>query len=183
MTVSGDSLRVILASTDIAFREAVQKTCYQSAATERRVVYHAVKHIGLTRKANAHIRLFENNTRSCCSVAYERFTVPALQQQVNVGNVVAVSSAEIAEHSGFIGYHQQGFVLFKQTYQRFGRYIINRNPAEVTLRDIAQVGLKFCYLLGSHIFLLFKSFQLAFRLRSEDILLAILVPVMSELLS
>ena len=49
-------------------------------------------------------------------------------------------------------------------------------PAEVALRDIAQVGLKFCYLLGGHIIFLFKSEhfafqQLSFSLRLENVLL------------
>ena len=53
-------------------------------------------------------------------------------------------------------------------------------------RDIAQFCLQFCYLLSGNVLLLFKSFQLAlqqlaFRLRSEDILLVVFVPVVSEL--
>ena len=55
----GDCLRIILASTDIAHGETVQKTCDKTAAPESRIIYHAIKDIWLTGKADTHVRLFE----------------------------------------------------------------------------------------------------------------------------
>lgn len=72
----GDCLRIILASTDIAHGETVQKTCDKTAAPESRIIYHAIKDIWLTGKADTHVRLFENNALSCGSVADIRFPVP-----------------------------------------------------------------------------------------------------------
>ena len=95
----GNSLCIVLTMTDIAYGETIQKTCYQSAATKHRIIYHAIEHIGLTRKTDAHVRLFQHYTRPGHSVADIRFTVPRFQQEIKVRDIVAVSPAEITEHS------------------------------------------------------------------------------------
>ena len=112
-----NSLCIVLTMTDIAYGETIQKPRYQSAATEHRIVYHTVEHIGLTRKADAHVGLFENNARPGRSVADIRFTISRFQEQIKVRDIIAVTSAEIAEHTGFIGYHKQSAVFFKQIHK------------------------------------------------------------------
>lgn len=175
----GNSLCIVLTMTDIAYGETIQKTCYQSAATEHRIVYHAIKHIWLTRKADAHVWLFKHYARPGRSVADIRFTIPRFQQEVKVRYIVAVTSAEITEHSGFIGYHKECAVFFKQIHKRFGCNIVNSYPAEVARRHIAKVCLQLGNLLGGNVFFLFKCFELAlkqlsFCLRRVDVLLVVI---------
>ena len=182
----GNSLRVILARTDIAHWETIHEPRYQTTATEHRIVYHAIKDIGLTGKTDAHVGLFEDYARSGCSVADIGLAVPRFQQEVEIRNVVGIASAEITEHSGFIGYHKECAVFFKQIHKRFGCNIVNRYSAEIARWHIAQLCSELGYLLGGNVFLLFKCFELAlkqlsFCLHRVDVLLVVLVPVMSEL--
>ena len=157
----GNSLRVILARTDIAHWETIHEPRYQTTATEHRIVYHAIKDIGLTGKTDAHVGLFEDYARSGCSVADIGLAVPRFQEQIKVRDIVAVTSAEITEHSGFIGDHQQSAIFFKQVHKGFGSHIVHRYSAEVACRDIAQLCLQLGNILSGDIFLLFKGFQLA----------------------
>ena len=152
---------IVLASADIARRETIHEPRYQTAAPENRIVYHAVKDIGLARKADAHIGLFQHDARPGGSVADVGLAVPRFQQEIEVRHVVAVSSAEIAEHTCFIGYHKKCAVFFEQVNKGFGCNIVHRYPAEVAGRNIADLGLELGYLLSGHIFFLFKNFELA----------------------
>lgn len=117
----------------------------------------------MTGKADTHVWLFQDNAYlwSARLLIYG-FPVPRFQQEIKVRDIVAVPFAEIAEHSGFIGDHQQSAVFFKLMYKRFRRNIINNYPAKVACRDIADLCLELGNLLGGNIFLLFKSFELAF---------------------
>lgn len=159
---------------------------YQTAATKNGIVNHTVEHIRLTRKTDAHIGLFQHDARPGGSVADVGLTVPRFQQEVEVRHVIAVSSTEITEHSGFVRDHQQSTVLFKQVHKGFGRNIVYGYPAKVAGRNVADLCLEFGDFLSGNVFLLFKCFELAlkqlsFCLHRVDVLLVVLVPVMSEL--
>ena len=113
----GNSLSIILASANIAHRETIHEPCYQTAAPENGIVYHTIKNIGLTGKADAHVGLFEDYARPGGSVADVGLAVSRFQQEVEVRDVVAVTSTEIAEHSGFVRDHQECTVFFKQVHK------------------------------------------------------------------
>ena len=93
----GNSLCVILARTDVADRETIHEPRYQTAATKNGIVNHTAEHIRLTRKTDAHVRLFQHNTRSGRSVADVGLAVPRVQQNIKIRHIVAVASAEITE--------------------------------------------------------------------------------------
>lgn len=71
-------------------------------------------------------------------------------------------------------------------HKGFGSNIVNSYPAEVACRNVADLRPELGYLLGSNIFLLFKSLELALqelvlRLRLENVLLVALIPIVGEL--
>ena len=88
--IFGNRLSIIATSANVAFRKAIHKTSYQTAATESRVVYHVFEHIRLTRKADAHIGLFQHYRFPCGSVADVGLAIPRFQQEAKIRDITQI---------------------------------------------------------------------------------------------